>query len=126
MSDVNVGAVDGVTVDGVAGKDVVFNHVVTTGAKRAKSVGSDEFFMTYARLAKADKTSQEIADELGMNLTSLVARASTLRASLKKENPPIELPYPKTVRGQGGKVSTKMNADALRKFLEGLNGSDNL
>lgn len=123
MSEVNAGAVDGVSVDGAAGSDVTFTHVATTGPKRAKSVSYNDFFTRYSTLAKAEKTSQEIADELGMNLTSLVARASTLRAELAKLDPPIKLPYPKTVRGQGNKVSDKLKPDALRKFLESLDGN---
>lgn len=118
MTDTNVGA--------SAVEDVTFTHVnpnATPKAKRAPSVSDADFKMTYIKMAKSGSTNVEIATALGMNPGSLVSRASALRAQLKKLNPPIELPYPKTERGQGGRESTKMSEDALRKFLETLDGT---
>ena len=116
MQDTN-----GSTVAGGTGSDVTFTHVVQTGSKpRASSVSYNDFYKTYASMAKAKHTNQEIADKLGMNVTSLVARASTLRSQLAKAVPPIELPYPKTTRGQGGGKSNKMDENSMRAFLAAL------
>lgn len=113
-------------VDGAQVSDVTFTHVnpnATPKAKRAPSVSDETFKKTYISMAKSGSTNVEIATALGMNATSLTSRASALRASLKKLSPPIDLPYPKSERGQGGRTSTKMSEDALRKFLESLDGS---
>lgn len=109
---------ENVTVDGATGTDVVFTHV------RAKSVPDETFKTTYARLAVAGKTAQEIADELGMNKASVVSRASALRKVLSEAG--IKFPFAKTERGKGGRTSTKMPNDKLAEFLKSLDGSSSV
>lgn len=111
-----------VTVSGAtAADDVTFTHVDPNAKpKRAKGVTEKVFAATYQRMAKAGNTSKEIAAELGMNESSLVSRGSALRKLLKGAG--YDLPYPKTERGQGAK-QTRLAPDALRAFLEGLDGT---
>lgn len=106
------------------GSDIVFNHVQGPKAKRAPSVSDEKFKMTYASLAKQGKTNQEIAEVLGMNPSSLISRASALRAQLEKVG--IQFPYAKTLRGQGVHKSSKMSDDALKNFLASLDGTSNV
>jgi len=102
--------------------DVTFTHVTGEAkVKRAPSVSDEKFKMTYASLAKQGKTNQEIAEVLGMNPSSLISRASALRAQLEKVG--IQFPYAKTLRGQGAHKSSKMSDDKLKAFLESLDGT---
>lgn len=107
-----------VTVDGATGSDVVFNHV------RAKSVPDEKFKTTYASLAVAGKTAEEIAAELGMNKASVVTRASAIRAELAKDG--IVFPFAKTNRGKSGRTTSKMPNDKLKEFLASLSGASNV
>lgn len=98
------------------------SDVEVVKAKRASSVSDEKFKTTYAQMAVAGKSNVEIADSLGMNTTSLISRASALRAQLARDG--IKFPYAKTLRGQSERKSSKMSNDALKAFLETLNGSD--
>lgn len=101
--------------------DVNFTHVVSTPkVKRATSINEKTFISTYFTMAKAGNTNDEIAQKLGMNVNSLVSRASAMRAEWKQNG--LTLPYPKTTRGSGTK-SNKMSVEDLKTFLESLDGS---
>jgi hypothetical protein len=123
---------DGASASGAVttDNDVVFSHVdpakvAAAANKRASSVDEKTFIKTYMDLCKQGKTSEEIAGALGMNVGSMVSRASAMRAAWKKIGLATELPYPKSQRGTGAK-STKMDKNALQAFLESLDGSDNV
>lgn len=110
MSDSN-------TVSGSEGTDVTFTHVASD-IPRAKGVSEKVFRTTYIVECKAGKTNQEIASQLGMNLASLISRASATRKILKGAG--VSFPFAKTNRGSGGRTTEKMGADEVAALLKSL------
>jgi len=104
-----------VTMSANAGSDVVFNHV------RAKSVPDEKFAKTYAEMALAGKTAEEIATALGMNKASVVTRASALRKEMADLG--ATFPFAKTNRGKSGRTSSRMPREKLKEWLAGLSGN---
>lgn len=91
---------------------------------RASAVNRETFCKTYAEMALAGKTVDEIAKTLGMNKPSVVSRASSIRKELKEIGG--NFPFAKTTRGKSGPRATTFGNDALKAYLAKLTGANNV